>query len=218
MYISRVEIDTNNRQKIRDLYHLGAYHNWVENCFPNELKKKVRLRHLWRIDELNGKKYLLVLSEEKPKLDKLERYGVANTAETKDYDHFLSSLNQGKKYRFKLTANPSYRITDAKTGKSKVVPHITVLQQTKWLLDRSEKYGFDLVKSEDDEETYEMNITSRDWPRLRRKCNKIVKLSRVTFEGLLEIKDLQQFKQAMVTGIGREKAFGMGLLTVIPME
>lgn len=96
MYISRVEIDTNNRQKIRDLYHLGAYHNWVENCFPNELKKKVRLRHLWRIDELNGKKYLLVLSEEKPKLDKLERYGVANTAETKDYDHFLSSLNQGK--------------------------------------------------------------------------------------------------------------------------
>ena len=145
-------------------------------------------------------------------------YSLANTAETKDYDHFLSSLNQGKKYRFKLTANPSYRITDAKTGKSKVVPHITVLQQTKWLLDRSEKYGFDLVKSEDDEETYEMNITSRDWPRLRRKGNKIVKLSRVTFEGLLEIKDLQQFKQAMVTGIGREKAFGMGLLTVIPME
>ena len=92
------------------------------------------------------------------------------------------------------------------------------MQQTKWLLDRSEKYGFDLVKSEDDEETYEMNITSRDWPRLRRKGNKIVKLSRVTFEGLLEIKDLQQFKQAMVTGIGSEKAFGMGLLTVIPME
>ncbi len=43
MYISRVEIDTNNRQKLRDLYHLGAYHNWVENCFPNELKKKSKI-------------------------------------------------------------------------------------------------------------------------------------------------------------------------------
>ena len=36
MYISRVEIDLNNRQKIRDLTHLGAYHNWVEQSFPDE--------------------------------------------------------------------------------------------------------------------------------------------------------------------------------------
>ena len=115
-------------------------------------------------------------------------------------------------------------IDDAKTGKINTVIALKLDRISRsiydWenLLTTSEKYGFDLVKSEDDEETYEMNITSRDWPRLRRKGNKIVKLSRVTFEGLLEIKDLQQFKQAMVTGIGREKAFGMGLLTVIPME
>jgi len=33
MYLSRVEIDIGNRRKIRDLTHLGAYHNWVEACF-----------------------------------------------------------------------------------------------------------------------------------------------------------------------------------------
>ncbi len=39
MYLSRVEIDSLNRQKIKDLSHLGAYHHWVESCFPDELQK-----------------------------------------------------------------------------------------------------------------------------------------------------------------------------------
>lgn len=50
MYLSRVEIDTNNRYKIKDLSHLGAYHNWVEQSFPEEIDSSQRNRHLWRID------------------------------------------------------------------------------------------------------------------------------------------------------------------------
>jgi CRISPR system Cascade subunit CasE len=38
----------------------------------------------------------------------------------------------------------------------------------------------------------------------------------VTFEGLLQIQNLVLFKQTLVNGLGREKAFGMGLMTVIP--
>ena len=30
MYLSRVEIDIGNRRKIRDLTHLGAYHNLIQ--------------------------------------------------------------------------------------------------------------------------------------------------------------------------------------------
>ncbi len=41
---------------------------------------------------------------------------------------FLNQLVEGKKYRFRLTANPTYRITDSKSGKPRVVPHITILQ------------------------------------------------------------------------------------------
>ncbi len=64
MYLSQVEVDTNNRYKIQDLTHLGAYHNWVEQSFPNEMSLKERSRKLWRIDQLKGKKYLLVVSPE----------------------------------------------------------------------------------------------------------------------------------------------------------
>ena len=50
MYISRVEIDSENRRKIKDLTHLGAFHNWVEQSFPDEFDKEIRSRKLWRID------------------------------------------------------------------------------------------------------------------------------------------------------------------------
>lgn len=234
MYLSRVEIDTRNRQKISDLSHLGAYHNWVEQSFPNEVEAGERLRHLWRIDQVGNKKYLLLLSQDKPDLTKLEKYGVRNTAETKNYDQFIDNLVEGKKYRFRLTANPTHRITDSKTNKSRVVPHITILQQMNWLLDRMDKHGFEVVKDknlhpyqivkdgevvEQKEYIYKLDISSRDWPLLRRKGNsRGMKLSRVTFEGFLEITDLEKFKDTLINGIGREKAYGMGLLTVIPLE
>ncbi|WP_449261930.1 type I-E CRISPR-associated protein Cas6/Cse3/CasE, partial [Escherichia coli] len=51
MYISRVELDIYNRQKIRDLTHLGAYHNWVEQSFRED--NGVRSRKLWRLDKIN---------------------------------------------------------------------------------------------------------------------------------------------------------------------
>lgn len=41
MYLSRVEIDTNDRQKISDLTHLGSYHNWVEQSFLMRLNKEL---------------------------------------------------------------------------------------------------------------------------------------------------------------------------------
>ena len=56
----------------------------------------------------------------------------------------------------------------------------------------------------------------RDYPALRRAQGKPVRLSRVSFEGTLVVSDLVRFKETLATGIGREKAFGMGLLTVIP--
>lgn len=65
MYISQVQIDLNNRRKMRELSHLGAYHSWVEDSFPED-RGKIRKRKLWRIDKLRGNNYLLIVSEDKP--------------------------------------------------------------------------------------------------------------------------------------------------------
>lgn len=221
MYLSRVEIDVNNRYKTKELTHLGAFHNWVEQSFPEEIAAGRRERHLWRIDQLAGKKYLLVLSEDKPSLELLSRYGVAHTAMTKTYDHFLETIQEGQILQFRLTANPTHTITRPGKKQGRVVPHVTVAQQRKWLVDRAEKAGFELVEQTVVDTTEPMatpvfDIVGRDWPVLHRKAGRGVRLSRVTFEGLLRVADVSEFKKTLTTGIGREKAFGMGLMTVIP--
>ena len=38
------------------------------------------------------------------------------------------------------------------------------------------------------------------------------------FEGKLKVEDTTAFKDALVNGIGREKAYGMGLLTIAGRE
>lgn len=222
-YLSRVQVDVNNRYKTKDLTHLGAFHNWVEQSFPDEIATGERHRHLWRLDVLAGKTYLLILSESKPDSDLLERYGVPGTAITKSYDKFLDRIQEGQLMQFRLTANPTHTVTRPGEKQGRVMPHITVEQQRKWLMDRADKLGFQLIKQEssDDPElsvTQAFDIVNRDWPTLHRKVGRGVRLSRVTFEGLLRVSDVVAFRQTLVTGIGREKAFGMGLMTVIPED
>ena len=106
MYISRVEIDIENRIKIKNMSHVAAYHSWVEDSFPDEKNLESRTRKLWRIDKLNGKMYLLVVSQDKPDLTCLEKYGVEGTAASKSYDNFLNAIKNGESYRFRITLNP----------------------------------------------------------------------------------------------------------------
>jgi len=221
MYLSRVQIDVNNRYKTRDLTHLGAFHNWVEQSFPAEIAIGKRRRHLWRIDVLAGKKYLLVLSESKPDLDLLTQYGVPGTAITKSYDPFLARIHEGQLMKFRLTANPTHTVSRPGKKQGRVMPHITVAQQRQWLIDRAEKAGFQLVEqvpadSPEQPGTRAFDIVNREWLMLHRKAGRGVRLSCVTFEGLLRVDNVTAFNQTLVEGLGREKAFGMGLMTVIP--
>lgn len=206
MYISRVQIDDENRQKICNLSHLGAYHDWVEQSFPEEMSQKLRLRHLWRIDALNQRRYLLVVSQNKPDLKELERYGVANTAMTKAYTPLLAQLQPEMVVNFRLVANP----TRTNKDDGKVYPHITVAQQKKWLMQRAQNNGFEL--NEDD-----FDVVARSYQQLFHGSRRI-KLSQVAFEGTLKITDVTAFKQMLLQGLGREKAYGMGMMTVIPLE
>lgn len=223
MYLSRVQIDVNNRAKIKDLNHLGAYHNWVEQSFPEEVQNSERLRHLWRIDDLAGKKYLLVLSKGKPDLQDLERYGVKGTAVTKSYDRFLNDIHTDQIMRFRLVANPTHAVTKKGESKHRIFPHVTVEQQRQWLVKKANNNGFSVVDEQqttDDQMALTFDVVSREYQPLRRSqsssSGRGARLSKVAFEGILRVTDESKFKNALIHGIGREKAYGMGLMTVIP--
>ncbi len=210
MYFSRVAIDSQNRRKIKDLTHLGAYHNWVESCFPEEFERNVRSRKLWRIDMLQGKKYLMLVSEEKPDLIILEKYGIPGSAQTKNYDQFLDSINEDHIYRFRVTLNPVKSLSRGEGKRGKVVPEITADQQLGFLESRAEKLGFELIH-----DTYQ--ITERGWEQFIKQGQGKIRLSKVTYEGILKVKDKKVFKNTLTGGIGKKKAYGFGLMTVIPL-
>lgn len=211
-YLSRVEIDYKKPKSQIDLKSVGAFHNWVEQSFPEEWENRERSRKLWRVDVLRGKHYLLIVSDSIPDLRRLETYGVAGTASAKNYDKFLNSLRNGMRMQFRVTLNPVVSISDtldARTSRGRVVPHVTYAQQMNFLLDRAQKLGFSLNENE-------FTIIERGYS-LFMKSVKPIRLSKAVYQGVLTISDADVMRKTLVEGIGKKKAYGFGMMTVIPL-
>lgn len=202
MYLSRITLNPALRETMKALVSPSIFHGAIENSFDG-----ARARRLWRIDDLNGKKYILIVSEAMPNLKAFaEQFGYAGEYETKDYSPLLDRILDGGKWQFRLTANP---VVSKSHGK--IMAHITPEYQKKWLDSRAEKLGFSLDEAE-------FQTVQSKWYDFRKKSgagSSRVRLLSVTFEGILTVTDAKQFKEALCNGIGREKAYGQGLLTIV---
>lgn len=211
MYLSRIELDIYDRRKMRDLKNLNAYHGFVESCFPDEIKRGVRSRKLWRIDKLNKKTYLLIQSQTKPNKEILEKYAVAGTVLTKDYDKFVGSLEKGMRARFRIKLNTVIAKSNGnKDERGRIVP-VPTNELVDFFLARTDKNGFEVLPGDFD-------ILEKELLPYKKVGNKIFSLVSATYEGVLTITDLNIFKKSLRNGIGRKKAYGFGLLTIIPYE
>lgn len=215
MYLSRVALNPQRRSTMTALASPQKLHAAVESSFPPDLPKNGR--NLWRLDKLGNALYLLVLSSEKPDFTHVvEQFGWPGSEqnwETKDYAQLTERIKAGQRWQFRLRANPVHSVKEtvgsqaqepAKRGK--VFAHVTVKQQEQWLLARAEKYGFKLPEGS-------FQVVQQEVRQFRRQ-GKPVTLGIATFEGILEVIDSALFLEAMVSGIGRAKAYGCGLLTI----
>lgn len=207
MYLSRVELDITLRETMKALASPSKLHGAVEASFVGE-----RERRLWRIDDLNGGKYILILSGSEPDLQKFsEQFGFPGKYETKDYSPLLDRISAGGKWRFRLTANPVVTKSAGSGHRGKILPHITPEHQKEWLLSRAEARGFSL-----NEDEFQTVRTKRyDFRKKDGESSPRVRMISVTFEGILTVTDAEKFKETLCNGIGREKAYGQGLLTVV---
>ena len=83
-----------------------------------------------------------------------------------------------------------------------------------FLYERSEKNGFKLEKDE-------FTIVNRQHKILNKNQNiekrRPLRLAYVEYEGILEISDAEKFRKTLTEGIGKKKAYGFGMMTVIPI-
>lgn len=184
-------------------------HGAIEAAFPGERRRK-----LWRIDTVNGRMWLLLLSEEPANLSGIAaQFGpiACPCMETRLYDPLLQRITTDSVWQFRLSANPTKSCpiprTDAPRGT--VRAHCTVEYQKQWLMQRAEKHGFAL-------EPDLFTVTHSQWYRFYKngQGRQPVSLLSVTYEGVLRVTDADLFRETLISGIGRGKAYGLGLLTV----
>ena len=211
MYLSRIELDLVNYKTRRALSSPQVLHAAVENCFPDKEEKD---RKLWRLDRLQGKVFLLLLSPEKPDFSLFSKQFCSTgvVGETKDYKPLLSSIRNDDSLRFRLRANPVHSILTDKGERGKVYAHVTTSQKRDWLIEKAHTCGFELNK-----DLFDVVETDRlrFW---RDRKERPVEIEAVVFEGILKVLDTDMFIKTLSQGLGRAKAYGCGLITIARMS
>lgn len=204
MFLSQVEINPRRRKGREFISNPEKLHAAVESTCRLSGEDQ---RLLWRLDPGKHASKLLIVSPVKPSLDVIrEQAGwesQPDTAKTVSYDGFLDSIQAGQRFKFRLTANPAYK----RNGKLKA--HIGPVNQMKWLSQRSENMGVSF-------DEFATGVASSNTHVFRNKGNKVI-LPHATYEGVLSVQNADKVRNVLINGIGRGKAYGMGLVTLAPL-
>lgn len=238
MYISRMALNGARRSAMEIIASPNKMHAAIEASFPPIQNSSlggfsdcendgVEGRVLWRIDPIPGKgrsAWLCVVSPRRPDLTHLcEQAGwpAVGGWETKNYEPRLSSLAEGQFCQFRLKANPVRKVRDDKGRTSNpstigtIQGHVTVQQQMDWLVERSERNGFRICTGAED--SLKLAVSQRNKLTFGHSGSKAT-LATAVFDGMLEVTDADSFRSALCCGIGRAKAFGCGLMTIVPVQ
>lgn len=228
MYFSRVQLNPHRRETKKLLASPRAMHGAIEASFPPSLSESELPRSLWRVDEDRHDTRLYVVSTREPQMTHIvEQAGWdSSPAETTDYGRFLDGLTIGQRYAFRVTVNPVKREFLA-GERGKLLPHLTEDQQLTWFLERAGRWGFTPLPLRD-ENTSSVSLDlgpgglalrvskrlDRSFGRYDGGRRRTVTQRQVTIDGKLEVTNAKSLKQYLVSGMGRGKAYGCGLMTL----
>lgn len=224
---TRMMLNPATRSGRRLLFNRQAMHAAVMAAFSPDTHDRMEGRPLWRLDEDGHRHTLYLVSPAPPDLTHVvEQAGWAGESwSSVDYEPFLGRLRAGQQWGFRLTANPVKSVAQVQ-GRSKILPHVTPTQQTGWLDDRSSSWGFSLLAPEsssvgvENDVTPPVRVTQRRDERFGRsdgaRGRDRVTLRMAQFDGLLRVEEPEVFREALVGGMGRAKAYGCGLMTLLP--
>lgn len=224
MYLTRFRFNTARRGARSLLASPQRLHAAVLHGFPNpDQLNTADMRLLWRVDRASRHDALIYLvSPEAPDLTHMVEDAGWPTRddgwESRPYGPLLARLQEGQRWAFRLTANPVTHTYSAQNpDKRKWLGHVTVDQQIQWLLDRSDKFGFEIDKGEAG--GYNLSVSNREALEFKRaRHGKPVTIRTATFDGVFSVTNTERLERALNKGIGRAKAYGCGLMTLAPAE
>lgn len=205
LYAGSLRLD---RRDIRMLKITDPYsvHRTVYSLFENirreeDLNSSVTSGILYadKGGDFDGRR-ILVVANRPPDIARLGGCGVLEIKQITDA--FLSH----DRYRFKIMLNPTRR--DSKSRKLMPIKDRTEILD--WFTIKAEKSGFALVRENFSLDAIEvLNFAAKE----RRE----ITLNTATISGILHVVDAANFKKSFAEGIGRARAFGCGLLQIVPI-
>lgn len=195
-----------------------AWHQRVWDAFPG--RPEAERDFLTRIDPLDEAFRLLILSRSLPERPPWCPEPGWRTKQIPE--DFLSR----KRYRFSLVANPTRKVKSNARGEllknSRRVPILHREDREgedggirpgliSWLIRQGERHGFRLPEPD--------NVKTVPGPRRWFVKKGVSGLhAAIEFQGVLEVTDSEAFARAFASGVGPARAFGFGMLCLVPLS
>lgn len=242
MYLSLLHLNPRDRAVRRDLADCRAMHRTLMRAFPSvpagsTKKARDHFDVLYRVEGgQRGEMHVLVQSAERPVWDNLRdwwgnEYRLEDD-EPKALTAFHARITTGQPLLFRMRANPTRKIDtktrpDGKKSNGQRVPLRTEDDCIAWLRRKGSaesgngQGGFDLLMVETVSGVADVRATEDrvvgDWHGEGAQPWRLV-FDSVLFEGRLRVTDADLFRETLRQGIGPGKAFGFGLLSVMPQR
>ncbi|WP_433270620.1 type I-E CRISPR-associated protein Cas6/Cse3/CasE [Actinosynnema sp. CS-041913] len=217
MFLTKLILNVRSREFRRDFADIHDLHRTVMSAYPNtdgDIPARQAHGVLWRLDPTHVGYTAYVQSHTGPNWTKLPAGYTTAPAEVRPLQPVLDAVAPGCKLGFRLLANPTQdtRPIELK-GKTRRVAHQKPEDQITWLIGKGNQHGFVIPTARDGQP----DLAPSPVPRMTgRKDGTTITVDAVRFDGHLVITDPTAFTHALITGIGRAKAYGCGLLTLAP--
>lgn len=144
---------------------------------------------------------ILMLADRQPAQKVEDQYGEVQSKPLPE-----GFLNHSQ-YRFKVIVNPTRRHNASR----KLVAVRGREAITDWFVERAESsWGFIVARPQ-------LQVDRIDVLQFNDKQQRPVTIGQAHIQGLLRVSDPQQFKISFAQGIGRARAYGCGLLQIVPV-
>ncbi|MBP9199805.1 MAG: type I-E CRISPR-associated protein Cas6/Cse3/CasE [Gemmatimonadales bacterium] len=223
MLLHRIHLNPRCREARRDLSDPYQMHSTLCRafCLPDERCPEGAF--LWRLEPeagLDGLPRLLIQSRSQPDWTRVHPQDwLAETGPAIDLTTRMTpdSLRAGRRFRFRLRANPCVTRDHKRLGLLRLV------EQEAWMARKGDLHGFIVPRlsrsaaAEALEPRFDVRVSQEQMLRGKQHAGNGIRVFAVLFDGVLTVSDPGKLMLALQTGIGHGKALGLGLLSLAPV-
>ena len=206
LWLARIRPDRRRKEVRKDLRDIVSLHHTVMKLFPDGIGNQARRQAgvLFRLDETATGWHLLVQARIEPDPARLpEGY---RSFELRKLQPLLDVLRPGMTVHYRLAGNASKRRADAGDRKRGPVVPLNGAEIDNWWTRRAQAAGLTVIAGRS--ETLDSVSGESRTGKVRHAITR--------FDGVAVVTDADAVREAIVTGIGRGKAFGCGMLSLAP--